>query len=192
MPYKWWDHRPRDFQKGWQEASTQVGWWMESISGLGIAPVWNWQSILELGLQLSALANAMSDSLGLLNDQLEHTSKMTIQNRAMLDLVVLKEKGVWRVLNTSVDDCCVRIPNVSVLLQDQISKMKKVAKDSEANVAALGTNWLGEVFGVFGFSLSRWITSLFQSLTMIVGMIIVICITINFIKMRGSEICING
>lgn len=87
----------------------------------------------------------------------------------------------------SVDDCCVHIPNVSVLLQDQISKMKKVARDSEANVAALGTNWLGRVFGMFGFSLSRWITSLFQSLTMIVVTIIVICISINFMKCEKKD-----
>ena len=80
MPHKWWDHSPRDLWKEWQEASTRVGWWMESVFGLGAAPVRNQQTILELGLQLSALANATSDSLGLLNDQLQHTSKMTIQN----------------------------------------------------------------------------------------------------------------
>ena len=42
--------------------------------------MWNWQAILQLGLQLSAWDNAMSDSLGFLNDQLQHSSRMTIQN----------------------------------------------------------------------------------------------------------------
>ena len=81
-----------------------------------------------------------------------------------------------------MDDCCVHILNVSMLLQDQINKMKKVAKDSEAIVAALGTNWLGKVFDMFGFSLLGLLTSLLQSLTMIVVMIIVICIIISCIK----------
>ncbi|GAB0202628.1 hypothetical protein GRJ2_002728400 [Grus japonensis] len=129
---------------------------MESLFGVGIAPVRNQQAILDLGLQLSALANATSDSLKLLNDQLQHTSKMTIQNRAVLDLMLLKEKGVCGVLNLSMDDCCVYIPNVSIPLQDQINKMKKVAKDSEAIIAGLGTNWLGKVFDMFGFSLAGW------------------------------------
>ncbi|KAM9590793.1 uncharacterized protein ACIBXB_005861 [Morphnus guianensis] len=182
VPYKWWDHRPRSVQKGWQEASTRVGWLMESIFGLGVAPVRNRQSILELSLQLSALANVTSDSLGLLNNQLQHTSKMTIQNQAVLDLMLLKEKGVCGVLNLSMDNCCVHIPNESMPLQDQINKIKKVARDSEAIASALGTNWLGKVFDMFRFSLMGWMTSLLQSLIMIVVVIIVICIAISCIK----------
>lgn len=69
-----------------------------------------------------------------------------------------------------------------MLLQDQINKMKKVARDSEAIVAALRTNWLGKVFDMFGFSLSGWLTSLLQSLIMIVAMIVVIYIMVSFIK----------
>ena len=96
--------------------------------------------------------------------------------------MLLKEKGVCGVLNMSMDDCCVHIPNVSMPLQDQINKMKKMARDSEAIVAALGTNWLGKVFDVFGFSLSGWLTSLLQSLIMVIVMIIVICVIISCIK----------
>ena len=86
-----------------------------------------------------------------------------------MDLTLLKEKGVCGVLNLSVDECCVHIPNVSVPLQDHINRMK-VARDSEAIIAALGTDWLGKVFDVFVFSLSGWLVSLLQSLIMVMVM----------------------
>lgn len=96
--------------------------------------------------------------------------------------MLLKEKGVCGVLNVSMYDCCVHIPKVSMLLQDQINKMKKVAKDSMAIAAALETNGLGEVFDMFVFSFSEWITGLLQSSTMIVVMIIAVCVKISCIK----------
>lgn len=182
MPHKWWDRSPRVLWGEWREASTRVGWWLESIFGMGVALVQNQQAVLERGLQLSALANSTSDSLGLLDNQLQHTSRMTIQNQAILDLMLLKEKGVCGVLNLWADECCVHIPNVSVPLQDQMKIMKKVAKDSEVIVAALGTNWLGKAFAMFGFSLSGWLTSLLQSLITVVVVVVVICIVISCVK----------
>ncbi|NXF55545.1 O14I1 protein, partial [Oceanites oceanicus] len=59
------------------------------------APLQNCQAVLEVGLQLSALVNATSESLGLLENQLQHTCRRTIQNRAVLDLMLLTEKDSY-------------------------------------------------------------------------------------------------
>lgn len=67
-------------------------------------------------------------------------------------------------------------------LKEQINMMKNVARDSEAIVAALGMDWLRKVFDLFGSSLSEWLTSVLQSLIMIVVMVIWICIMISCTK----------
>lgn len=36
MSHKWWECIPRNQQRRWQEASEHIGWWLESIFGLGI------------------------------------------------------------------------------------------------------------------------------------------------------------
>lgn len=60
--------------------------------------------MLELSLQLEALINSAHDSIGFLNRQLQGTSKMTSQNQAVSDLILLKKKGICGKLNLSVDD----------------------------------------------------------------------------------------
>lgn len=95
---------------------------MELLFGVGIAPVQNQQAILEIGLELSALANATSDSLELLSDQLQHTSKMIIQNQAILDLMLLKEKSICRVLNLLAEEhwiCILNVINAASRLNQQ-------------------------------------------------------------------------
>lgn len=94
----------------------------------------------------------------------------------------LKEKGVCRVLNMSINKCCVRIPNASRSLQRQLNKMKQAARNSEAIAAELETNWLGKVFDTFGSSPPGWLPGLLLSLIIIAIVIIVICIVISCIK----------
>ena len=59
--------------------------------GMGTASLKNPQAIYDLLMQVSVWANSTSDSLELLNEQLQHTSKMTAQHRAGVDLMLLKE-----------------------------------------------------------------------------------------------------
>lgn len=36
MSHEWWEYIQSNQQRGWQEASAQRGWWLESVFGLGI------------------------------------------------------------------------------------------------------------------------------------------------------------
>lgn len=65
---------------------------------------------------------------------------MNLQNWAILEFTLLKKKRICEVLNVSVDNCCICILNVLMPLQDQVNEINKVAKDSEAFVATLGSN----------------------------------------------------
>lgn len=58
----------------------QLGWLPEAVFRMGTTSVKNQQAIHDLTMQVSILANSTSDSLGLLNEQLQHTSKMTAQH----------------------------------------------------------------------------------------------------------------
>lgn len=56
-------------------------------------------------------------AFGELNLQLQHTSKMTLQNRLALD-VLLKEHGVCGILNLTEGECCVAIHNASSTIEE--------------------------------------------------------------------------
>ena len=74
----------KPLQKGtWEKAKMRLGWWLEALFGMGTASVKNRQAIHDLTGQVSVFANSTSDSLALLNEQRQHTSKMTAQHRAL-------------------------------------------------------------------------------------------------------------
>lgn len=98
----------------WQEPSSGVkfGWALESLLG----PIANYRSremLYKLTGQVDRLARVTWEGFKELNVQLQGTTKMTLQNRLALDLLLLKEHGVCGFLKGQVDHCCVHIPNVT-------------------------------------------------------------------------------
>lgn len=86
--------------------------------------------VYNLNGQIKAFANATHVGLKELNAQLQATSKMTLQNRLMLDLLLLHENGGSGYLNLDNDTCCIHIPNVTQDLNEQLYHIKLVAKAS--------------------------------------------------------------
>lgn len=90
-------------------------------------------------------------------------------------------------LNLPIDGHSIYTPNVSIPLQGQIGKIKRVAKDSEVIAAALNISSLGKIFNTFGFSLLGWLMSLLQSLVMVIVIAVVVCIVISCIKYMVTQ-----
>lgn len=135
-----------------------------------------------LTLQVESLANATEEGLRDLNIQVQANTKMTLQNRLTLDLLLLKEHGVCGYLNFQNDSCCIHIPNVTGGLNEQLDKIKQAAQSSKELRAELENLWLNKILHRLGFSLTSWLAGLLQSLIVIVVVIIVICITVTCLK----------
>lgn len=90
-----------------------MGWILESIFSPQISSFSNRVWLNNLTGQIEVLANATKIGLHDLNVQLQATSRMTLQNRLALDLMLLHENGVCGYLKLNDDKCYVHIPNVT-------------------------------------------------------------------------------
>lgn len=75
-------------------------------------------AMAQLAEQLNILANSTATSFHLLDQQLQATSQMTLQNRLALDAILLQQGGLCQYVNLSQDLCCISIPNVSLPLNN--------------------------------------------------------------------------
>ena len=131
-----------------------------------------------LNAQVEALADLTKDNFELLNTQVQTASKVALQNRLALDMILLKEQGVCGYLkaNHEQEECCITIPNVSLPLQENLQKMKKIIKVTHELQDQMKDTWLGNIFGRIGRVFSGWIVNLLHTLIVIIISIIVVVV----------------
>ena len=91
----------------------------------------NREQLYQLTGQVEELANVTRKRFKELNFQLQATSRMTLQNRMALDMLLLKEHGVCGYLKDRVDHCCIHIPNVTQGVEHDIELLRKIEEDTE-------------------------------------------------------------
>ena len=117
-----------------------------------------------------------------LNLQLQATTKMTLQNRMALDILLIKEHGVCGYLKDRVDHCCVHIPNVTADIEHYISQLTKVEQEAEKEREYIEQSWVGALFNSLGLHLTGWIRSLIQ--TVITMLIVILMIYLMYLCIR--------
>jgi len=119
--------------KNWNEPSTgvRIGWCLESLSTpLSIYRNRAWVS--KLPGQVVNLANVTRKGFKQLNLQLQATSRMTLQNRMALDMLLLKEHGVCGYLKDRMDHCCIHIRNVTQDVEHDLNLLEQIEKETQA------------------------------------------------------------
>ncbi|RMC19663.1 hypothetical protein DUI87_03226 [Hirundo rustica rustica] len=142
-----------DQDETWQEPSSGVkfGWALESL----LSPVANYRNremLYKLTGQVDRLARVTREGFKELNMQLQATTKMTVQNRLALDMLLLKEHGVCGFLKGQIDHCCIHIPNVTADEEYDISQLKQIEHEAEEEEKHLTMSWLDKIFKGLGWN----------------------------------------
>ena len=95
-----------------------------------------------------------------LNLQLQATSRMTLQNRMALDMLLLKEHGVCGYLKDRVDHCCIHIPSVTQDVEHDLNLLEQIEGDTQEIQQDMQENWLDKIFNGLGWNISSWVKSL--------------------------------
>ncbi|KAJ7415098.1 hypothetical protein WISP_79793 [Willisornis vidua] len=158
----------------WQEPSGGVkfGWALESLFAQ-VASYRNREMLYKLMGQTERLAAVTKKGFKDLNIQLQATSRMTLQNRMALDMILLKEHGVCGYLHGRDEHCCVHIPNVTQEVENDISQLEQIEKKVDETRKEAEHNWVGEIFSSLGIQVSGWLSSIVQYGIMIIIIIIV-------------------
>uniref|UniRef100_A0A3B4BK52 Uncharacterized protein n=1 Tax=Pygocentrus nattereri TaxID=42514 RepID=A0A3B4BK52_PYGNA len=149
-------------QYNWRGCWTAV-WWSVFLGG-GTAAALN--KINGLAWQILVLANETEKALTLVNTEMAAIRQDVLQNRMALDLLLAKEGGVCKVLNTS---CCFSLPDYYRNMSDLIAHMRAgiqpppIADDS-------WFSWLTSLMGPWG----HWIVTML--IPFICVLLLVICI----------------
>lgn len=169
--------REESLEEQWHEPSSgvQFGWILESLFP-PVATYRNREMLSNLLGQTERLAAATKKGFKDLNLQLQATSRMTLQNRMALDLILLKEHGVCGYLSRRIDHCCVHIPNVTLEVEKDISQLTEVETKTKEIEKEAQHNWIGAVFDSLGLHLSGWITSAIQYVLMFLIFLVTIWI----------------
>ncbi|XP_063035582.1 uncharacterized protein LOC134431513 [Melospiza melodia melodia] len=151
----------------WHAPSTGVklGWALESLFA-PIASYRNREMLYNLLGQTERLAAATKKGFKDFNLQLQATSKMTVQNRMTLDLLLLKEHGVCGYLSGRIDHCCIHIPNVTKEVEKDISELRCVQQEAGIQRDESEHNWIEGLFNSWGLNISGWLSSLIQYVLM--------------------------
>ncbi|XP_067158591.1 uncharacterized protein [Apteryx mantelli] len=162
--------RDQTKEEDWKKpsAGTVVGWVLESIFSPQSMSLHNKFAIDNLTGQVEVLANATQNSLWELNQQAQSTSKMTLQNRQALDLLLARDHGLCGYIQEDPENCCIHIPNVMGPLKEQLERIKKVAATSRNIKENLETDWVKTMFGKLGISLSGWWSNLILILIIVI------------------------
>ncbi|XP_056217422.1 uncharacterized protein LOC130159631 [Falco biarmicus] len=170
----------------WNEPSTgvKIGWALESLLN-PIASYRNRAWLYHLTGQVEKLANVTKKGFKELNIQLQATSRMTLQNRMALDMLLLKEHGVCGCLKDKLDHCCIHIPNVTQDVEHDLDLLGKIEKETETIQKDMSEDWLGKIFNKLGWNLSSWIQSIIRTLFLLLvvflmSMLIYACLKKQF------------
>ncbi|XP_063258148.1 uncharacterized protein LOC134552909 [Prinia subflava] len=167
----------------WKEPSSgvKIGWALESLFG-PIANYRNREMLYRLTGQVDRLARITREGFKELNVQLQATTKMTLQNRLALDMLLLKEHRVCRYLKRQIDHCCIHIPNVTADVEHDISQLKQIEHEAQKEQKDLATSWLGKIFEGLGWNVSSWIKSILENLIILLIIFLVIWLVYRILK----------
>ena len=115
-----------------------------------------------------------------LNLQLQATSRMTLQNRMALDMLLLKEHGVCGYLKNRVDDCCIHIPNVTQGVEHDQDLLGKI--EEEKVQEDMPEAWIDKIFSGLGWNLSSCIKSLIGTLFILLVVFLMIVLIYSCLK----------
>lgn len=132
--------------------------------------------------QVDRLARVTREGFKELNVQLQATTKMNLQNRLALDLLLLKEHGVCGFLKGQVDHCCVHIPNVTADVEYDINQLKQIEHEAQEEQKDLTTSWLGKIFKGLGWNVSSWIKSIIESVIILLIVFLAIWLVYSILK----------
>ncbi|XP_050839626.1 uncharacterized protein LOC127060434 [Serinus canaria] len=158
----------------WHEPDSGVkfGWALESLFA-PVATYRNREMLFKLLGQTERLALATRRGFKDLNLQLQATSRMTLQNRMALDMLLLKEHGVCGYLNKRIDHCCIHIPNVTVEVEKDISQLEIVESGTKEIEKEAQHNWIGALLDSMGLQVSGWVSSMLQYVLLFIIVLIV-------------------
>lgn len=158
----------------WHEPSAGVkfGWVLESLFA-PISSYRNREMLHKLLGQTERLAAVTKKGFKDLNLQLQATSRMTIQNRMALDMILLKERGVCGYLHGRDEHCCIHIPNVTQEVEQDIGQLEQIEGKVDDIQKEAEHNWVGAIFSSLGVRMTGWISSIVQY-----GIVIVIIILV--------------
>ncbi|XP_063258079.1 uncharacterized protein LOC134552888 [Prinia subflava] len=114
--------------------------WVMLISWILMSPV-GIAVTLGYGIQKGQLTTLHSR----MKREIQATTKMTLQNRLALDMLLLKEHGVCGYLKGQIDHCCIHIPNVTADVEHDISQLKQIEHEAQKEQKDLATSWLGNI-----------------------------------------------
>jgi len=163
--------------ENWNEPSTgvKIGWALESL----LTPLSTYRNkawLYKLTGQVEKLANVTRKGFRQLNLQLQATSRMTLQNRMALDMLLLKEHGVCGYLRDKIDHCCVHIPIVTQDVEHDLDLLGQI--DTQEIQHDMQENWLDKIFNGLGWNISSWVKSFISTgllLLVVVLVVVLIC-----------------
>ena len=157
-----------------------------------IASYRNREWLYQLTGQVEKLANVTRKGFKELNVQLQATSRMTLQNRMALDMLLLKEHGVCGYLKDTVDHCCIHIPNVTQDVEHDLDLLGKIEKETEKIREDMSEDWLGKLFKGLGWNLSYWLQSIIKTLFLLLIVFLMIMLLYNCLKKQfANKIAVN-
>ena len=93
-----------------------------------------------------------------MNIQLQQVSKMTLQNRLALAMLLLKEQGDCGILNHTEEECCITIHNATTSIEEAHTKMKEITDQTgELFCAMQSKDWFD------GWDPNSWLASVLKS-----------------------------
>ncbi|XP_063257959.1 uncharacterized protein LOC134552841 [Prinia subflava] len=164
-----------ELENEWHEpdGGVKFGWALESLFA-PIATYRNREMLYKLLGQTERLAAATKKGFKDINLQLQATSRMTLQNRMALDMLLLKEHGVYQYLKTRIDHCCIHIPNMTIEVEKDISQLEIVESKTKDIEKEAQHNWIGEIFESLGLQVSGWVSSIIQYILLILILLLTV------------------
>ncbi|XP_058701178.1 uncharacterized protein LOC131582363 [Poecile atricapillus] len=164
-----------ELENEWHEpdGGVKFGWALESLFA-PVASYRNREMLYKLLGQTERLAAATKKGFKDMNLQLQATSRMTLQNRMALDMLLLKEHGVCQYLKTKIDHCCIHIPNVTIEVEKDISQLETIESETKEIEKEAQHNWIGDIFESLGLQVSGWVWSIVQYILLFAVLLLII------------------
>ncbi|XP_055650001.1 uncharacterized protein LOC129783700 [Falco peregrinus] len=173
----------------WNEPSTgvKIGWALESLLN-PIASYRNREWLYQLTGQVEKLTNVTKKRFKELNIQLQATSKITLQNRMTLDMLLLKEHGACVYLKDRLNHSCIHIPNVTQDVEHDLDLLGKIEKRYRINSRRYVRRLAGEnFFNKLGWNLSSWIQSIIKTLFLLLIVFLMIMLVYACLKKQFTN-----
>lgn len=137
--------------------------------------------------QMDRLARITKKGFWDLNIQLQTTTKMTLQNRMALNIMLLKENGVCGYLKDRIDHCCINIPEVTSEVEKDISELTQTQVELQKERQDAEQSWIEALLNKFDLNLGGWVHSLLESVVVLAIVIVLLCLLYVGIKRIISQ-----